>query len=354
MKKILAILLSLALVFAFVACGGSNEEPAPADDGEAAEEPAAEEQSYELVLGGVTPDPAKAGETKFVELIEEYSNGTVTCKDFPDNSLGDDLARLEMCINGECDIAIGASANYTSILKNFYLFDIYFFFLNKQEVYDVGFAGEAAKAMQDSAESAGVKVVSMWENGFRDLTTNNTEVHSPADLKGLKIRTMENEIHLAAWKALGANPTPMTFSEVFTAMQQGTIDGQENPMALMVSNSFQEVEKFCVKSEHVYSPFIVVMNLNLFNQMSEAQQEAVMKAMADTQKYHLDECASFEEYAEGEFEKAGSTVITLTDEEKVAFQDAVASADCESMAKELMPNPEIVDNMKAELEAYRG
>ena len=354
MKKILAILLSLALVFAFVACGGSNEEPAPADDGEAAEEPAAEEQSYELVLGGVTPDPAKAGETKFVELIEEYSNGTVTCQDFPDNSLGDDLARLEMCINGECDIAIGASANYTSILNDFYLFDIYFFFLNKQEVYDVGFAGEAAKVMQDSAESAGVKVVSMWENGFRDLTTNNKEVHSPADLKGLKIRTMENEIHLAAWKALGANPTPMTFSEVFTAMQQGTIDGQENPMALMVSNSFQEVEKFCVKTEHVYSPFIVVMNLDLFNSMSEAQQEAVMTAMADTQKYHLDQCASFEEYAEGEFEKAGATVITLTDEEKVAFQDAVASADCESMAKELMVHPEIVDNMKAELEAYRG
>ena len=96
MKKILAILLSLALVFAFVACGGSDsgEEPAP-EGGDA------EEQTYELVLGGVTPDPAKDGETKFVELIEEYSNGSVTCKDFPDNSLGDDLARLEMCINGE-------------------------------------------------------------------------------------------------------------------------------------------------------------------------------------------------------------------------------------------------------------
>ena len=90
------------------------------------------------------------------------------------------------------------------------------------------------------------------------------------------------------------------------------------------------------------------------NEILEAQQEAVMTAMADTQKYHLDQCASFEEYAEGEFEKAGATVITLTDEEKVAFQDAVASADCESMAKELMVHPEIVDNMKAELEAYRG
>ena len=305
MKKILAILLSLALVFAFVACGGSDSSEPAATDGEATE-PAADEQTYELVLGGVTPDPAKDGETKFVELIEEYSNGTVTCQDFPDNSLGDDLARLEMCINGECDIAIGASANYTSILNDFYLFDIYFFFLNKQEVYDVGFAGEAAKVMQDSAESAGVKVVSMWENGFRDLTTNR-EIKTLADFKGLKIRVMENEVHLAIWSALGANPSPLAFGELYTALQQKTFDAQENPLELIYNTKFYEVQPYVYLTNHIYTAYLCFMNAGLYDSLNADTQALVKECAVEATAYQRTLCEAASNKCADEINASGKS-----------------------------------------------
>ena len=362
MKKFLALALALCMVFALCACGkaaapaaNTGAPAAPAADKPTEDAPAAPaDEPVELVIGGVTSQSAKDAVIKFGELVEEYSGGTVTIQDFPDNILGDDAQRWEMTQTGECDISIGSTSSVSTTYNDFFLYDIPFFFLSKQEVYEVGFGGEAGQKILAGLESVGLKGLAMWENGFRNLTTNNTPVHTVADVKGLKIRTMENPIHLAAWKQMGANPTPMSFSELFTAMQQGTVDGEENPIGIITGNSFQEVEKYIMISEHVYTPYYVVMNLDKWNSLSPAQQEAVEKAMAEATTYQYAQSQKYEDEGIGVMEAAGCTVIVFDEATKLEFKAAVEPADCLSIAKEKMANPELADLMNQELEAYRG
>lgn len=180
------------------------------------------------------------------------------------------------------------------------------------------------------------------------------DIASVADLSGLKIRTMANEIHLAAWKAMGANPTPMAFGELFTAMQQGTVDGQENPLGIITGNKFEEIEKYCTLTEHVYTPYYVVMNMDKWNSLSAEQQEALTKAMAETTARQYELSQEYEDKAVETMETAGCAVRTLTDEEKMGFKEAADKANSLDAAKKIMYKPELADQMAQELNAYRN
>ena len=120
--------------------------------------------------------------------------------------------------------------------KDYYLFDTPYLFLNSDEVYDIGFGGEAGEKIMEGVEDVGLRGMAMWENGFRNYTNDKIPVSKPEDVKGQKFRTMENDIHLKAWSATGANPKPMAFPELFTAMHQGTVDGYANPTRINMSN----------------------------------------------------------------------------------------------------------------------
>ena len=315
---------------------------------------AAKNDTVELLIGGVTSMNAKDAVTKFIELVGEYSGGTITCVDFPDNQLGNDEQRWEMTQTGECDISIGSTSSVASSYNDFYIFDTPYLFLSRDEAFDVGFASEAGQAILNGVEEMGLKGLALWENGFRNVTTNNKEVNSLADLKGLKLRTMDNAIHLAAWKAMGANPTPMAFSEVFTALQQGTVDGQENPYGIIVGNKFEEVEKFAVETRHSFTPYYVVMNLDRWNDLTPEQQEAVTKAMAEATQFEKEQSAKYEEEDVGTIEAAGCKVIKLSDDALAEFKAAADSADCASMAMEKMEHPELGQGLLDALAAARG
>ena len=315
---------------------------------------AAKNDTVELLIGGVTSMNAKDAVTKFIELVGEYSGGTITCVDFPDNQLGNDEQRWEMTQTGECDISIGSTSSVASSYNDFYIFDTPYLFLSRDEAFDVGFASEAGQAIIGGVEELGLKGLALWENGFRNVTTNNKEVNSLADLKGLKLRTMDNAIHLAAWKAMGANPTPMAFSEVFTALQQGTVDGQENPYGIIVGNKFEEVEKFAVETRHSFTPYYVVMNLDRWNDLTPEQQEAVTKAMAEATQFEKEQSAKYEQEDVGTIEAAGCKVIKLSDDALAEFKAAADSADCASMAMEKMEHPELGQGLLDALAAARG
>ena len=315
---------------------------------------AAKNDTVELLIGGVTSMNAKDAVTKFIELVGEYSGGTITCVDFPDNQLGNDEQRWEMTQTGECDISIGSTSSVASSYNDFYIFDTPYLFLSRDEAFDVGFASEAGQAIIGGVEELGLKGLALRENGFRNVTTNNKEVNSLADLKGLKLRTMDNAIHLAAWKAMGANPTPMAFSEVFTALQQGTVDGQENPYGIIVGNKFEEVEKFAVETRHSFTPYYVVMNLDRWNDLTPEQQEAVTKAMAEATQFEKEQSAKYEEEDVGTIEAAGCKVIKLSDDALAEFKAAADSADCASMAMEKMEHPELGQGLLDALAAARG
>ncbi len=314
---------------------------------------AAKNDTVELLIGGVTSMNAKDAVTKFIELVEEYSGGTITCVDFPDNQLGNDEQRWEMTQTGECDISIGSTSSVASSYNDFYIFDTPYLFLSRDEAFDVGFASDAGQAIIDGVEQLGLKGLALWENGFRNVTTNNKEVNSLADLKGLKLRTMDNAIHLAAWKAMGANPTPMAFSEVFTALQQGTVDGQENPYGIIVGNKFEEVEKYAIETRHSFTPYYVVMNLNRWNSLTPEQQDAVTRAMTEATQYEKEQSAKYEAEDVKTMEAAGCKVIKLSDDALAEFKVAADSADCANMAMEKMEHAELGQELLDALAAAR-
>ena len=350
-KRLLATLLILALAATMAACGGAAapaEAPAASND---AEKPA---EVIELVIGGVTSQNAKDAVTRFIELVEDYSGGTIVCKDFPDNQLGNDEQRWEMTQTGECDISIGSTSSVASSYNDFYIFDTPYLFLSRDEAFDVGFASEAGQAILAGVESAGLKGLAFWENGFRNVTTNDKEINSLADLTGVKLSTMDNEIHLAAWKAMGANPTPMAFSEVFTALQQGTVDGQENPYGIIVGNKFEEVEKYAIETRHSFTPYYVVMNLDRWNSLTADQQDAVTRAMAEATQYQKEQSAYYEEADVGTIEAAGCKVIKLSADALAEFKAAADAADCATMAMGKMTNPDLGQGLLDALAAARG
>ncbi len=350
-KKILSVLLAGAMLAALPACGKSGGKSSEATPGGSQ---ASGDKPIELVLANVTSDSAiDAVNEVLIPKIKEYSNGSITIKHFPENQLGNDEQSFAMAQTGECDIAIGSTSSIAVTYNDLFVYDIPYMFLNKQEVYEVGFNGEAGKAVLEGFKDYGLKGLAFWENGFRNITTNDKDIASVADLKGLKIRTMANEIHLAAWQAMGANPTPMAFSELFTAMQQKTVDGQENPLGIIVGNKFYEVEKNCTLTEHVYTPYYVVMNLKKWDSMSAEQQDALTRALEETTQKQYELSQKYEDEAVSTMESAGCKVRTLTDDEKLSFKEAADAANSLEAAKKIMYRAELADKMSQELEAYR-
>lgn len=356
-KNIIAGVLASVMVLSLAACGGSSTAPASSAAGSTAPagSKAAPAQVVELVMSNVTSSSAKDAVTEvLIPKLEEYSNGTLVIKHFPDNQLGNDEQSFAMTQTGECDIAVGSTSSVAVTYNDLYVYDVPFMFLNKKEVYDIGFNGEAGKQILDGFSTVGVKGLAFWENGFRNITTNNKDIASVADLKGLKIRTMANEIHLAAWSAMGANPTPMAFGELFTAMQQGTVDGQENPLGIITGNKFEEIEKFCTLTEHVYTPYYVVMNQAKWDSLTAEQQDALTRAIAETTTRQYELSQQYEDTAVETMKAAGCAVRTLSDEEKMEFKTAADSANGLDAAKKIMYRPELADKMTEELAAARG
>jgi tripartite ATP-independent transporter DctP family solute receptor len=170
-----------------------------------------------------------------------------------------------------------------------------------------------------------MKLLAYYENGFRQLTNSVREVKSPADLKGLKIRTMENPIHLALWRALGANPTPMPFSEVFTAMQQKTIDGQENPVPTIFLSKFYEVQKYLTMTGHVYGPHILLINKKLWDSFPAEDQKVIQQAAQESAVFQRATNRKMNSDLVSQLKDKGMTVTYLTSDQLKAFQDATKS-----------------------------
>lgn len=311
------------------------------------------QEQVNLLLSNVTSNSAKEAGKRFKELAEEYSGGTVTVDLFPDNQLGDDKTVVEGVQNGDIDIAVASTSSLSTLFKDYYLYDTPYLFLSAQEVYDVGFNGKTAQEMLEGVSEMGLRHMAMWENGFRNYTNNDHPIETPEDCRGQKIRTMENPIHMKAWKAVGANPTPMAFSELFTAMQQGTVDGEENPLGIIYSNRFYEVQKYITMTQHVYTPYVVLMNPDKYEALTDGQREAVDRAMREATEFQLEISAQEEKTAVRQMEEYGCQVNELTPEAKGQFQEIILGAGVYDTARQSMEHPEYLEQMQQELLRYR-
>lgn len=225
--------------------------------------------------------------TKFKELTEKYTNGEVKVTLFPNAVLGDERTLLERMKMGIVDAAIITNGPFINFVPKFGAIDLPFLFRDPQHAYAV-LDGPIGNQLFAEAEKQGWKGLAWAERGFRNLTNSKHPVNTPADMKGLKIRLMQNPIYVDSFKALGANAVPMAWTEALTALQQGTIDGQENPLNVIVSFKLYDSQKYMTITRHAYAPAPLIMSMKTWDKLKPAQQEAVMKAAKEAAQFERD------------------------------------------------------------------
>jgi TRAP-type transport system periplasmic protein len=221
---------------------------------------------------------------KFKELTEKYTNGEVKVGLFPNAVLGDERTLLERMKMGIVDAGVITSGPIINFVPRFGAIDLPFLFRSPEHAYQV-LDGPIGQSLFAEMESQGWKGLAWAERGFRNLTNNKQTVNSPADLKGLKIRVMQNPVYVDSFKALGANAVPMAWTEALTALQQHTIDGQENPLNVIVSFKLDESQKYMTITRHAYAPAPIIMSLATWKKLSAPQQKAVLQAAHEAAVY---------------------------------------------------------------------
>ncbi|SCZ79334.1 TRAP transporter substrate-binding protein [Acidaminobacter hydrogenoformans] len=279
MKKLVSILLVLAMVFSLAACGGGTTEPAAPAEQPSGETPAAEMESYSWSVGIDSPEDtvtfiyAKA----FSDKLAELSDGKITLQVFPNGQLGSDREVAESVQLGDVQFVIQTTAPMVNFVPELAVFDMANVFPNAEVARKV-LDGPFISQLDEAYAKAGFKLLGFADQGFRTMTTNK-KVESFADFKGQKIRTMENPNHLGYWQALGANPTPMAFSEVYIGLQQGTIDAQENPYEVIVSAKLFEQQKYVINTNHMFHAIQLVTNKALYEGLPADVQAIIDQAV---------------------------------------------------------------------------
>ena len=267
--------------------------------------------------------PYMIGAQKFADLIKERTNGRIQIKLYPSSQLG--KGEREMCEGlqtGAIELLVTSTGPLGGFSPSINILDFPYLFRDFAHV-DTVMDGPIGRKLLDDFEKAGLKGFAIWENGFRHLTNAKRQVKKVEDGKGLKIRTMENKMHLAAWKTAGLNPTPMAWGEVFTALQQGVIDGQENPIAVFFASKLWDAgQKNFSVTAHVYSPSPFFMSKKVFDAMPKEDQELFMKTGIEVAKFQRKVNRDAEESKLQDMAKAGVTVIRDVDRE--SFKKAMA------------------------------
>ncbi len=277
-----------------------------------------------IACGLAEGTPMVVGSQTFEEKLEELTNGRFDVQVYANAELGDDTVVTEAVSMGTLEVCCTTPSVFTGVCPDVGVFDMPFLFSNTAGA-DKVFDGEIGQAInQTIEEKGGVHILGYFENGFRNITNSVKEIHTPEDIKGMKIRTPESEVFLKTFELLGANPTPMAFSEVFTALQQKTIDGQENPLNTIYLNNFYEVQGYVTRTGHIYGPHMFCMNAALYNSLSPEDQAAVDEAARAAVEANRQLSRELDEGYVAKLEEAGMTVTELTPEERELWVQAVS------------------------------
>lgn len=213
----------------------------------------------------------------FAEQVEKASGGKMKVRAIGAAALGSDVQMQQALIGGAQEMMVGSTATLVGITKEMALWDTPFLFGNAKEA-DLLLDGPIGDKIRNKLQEKGLVGLVYWENGFRNLTNSKRPVVKMEDLDGVKLRVMQNNVFLDSFKTLGANAVPMAFSELFSALETKTVDGQENPYNTILSSKFYEVQKYLTVTNHVYSPWIVLVSKKWWDQLSQSEQKVLMDA----------------------------------------------------------------------------
>jgi tripartite ATP-independent transporter DctP family solute receptor len=325
MKKLLVgIAIVVSMAFIFGCSGGQAAGSAPvAASGAAGAGGSGAKIAIRAAHGAAENTGMHLGWVKFKDEIEKASGGNITVAIFPNQQLGGDREISESVQMGDLTACSPSSTPLAAFCKELFVLDIPFLFTDRNSTYAI-LDGEPGAALNAAMEKTGFKCLGYFENGFRNFTNSRNAVHKPDDVKGLKLRTMENPVHMEFWRLAGASPTPMAYGELFTALQQKTVDAQENPFELIYTSKFYEVQKFISETQHIYTPYVVVFNTGWWKGLDPKDQSLVQDAMKVAVKEARDQAAKLDVAAKEQIVAAGVQVDSMTAEEKQGFRKAMS------------------------------
>ncbi len=282
-----------------------------------------QEKPVTLKLGhAVAPiHPFHLGAVKFSELVAQRTGNKVKIDIFPSTQLGNERDMVEGLQLGTIDMVVTSTGPVGGFVPKMFVVDLPFLFQSREHAYKV-LDGPIGIELLAALSTKGIKGLAFWENGFRQITNSVRPIEKPQDLNGIKIRTMENKIHLAAFKAFGASPTPMAWGEVYTALQQKTIDAQENPIAIIHDHKIYEVQKYLALTGHFYSPTLLLISEKVFNGLPTNVQKVMVDTGLECATYERNLLRDSEAKQLAELKAKGMQVTTP---QKKPFQDAAAS-----------------------------
>ena len=271
----------------------------------------------------LTEDSAQQeGAVRFKELVEDRSGGAIKVKIYPNNVLGDDVQVAQQMQFGAVQAAPIPTAKLSGFNKQLQLIDLPFLFPSREVAYQF-LDGPVGERVLSGLRDAGFEPAMFWESGFKQMTCDRT-VNEPADLKGAKFRVMESPLLIAQYKAVGANPVPIAFSETYTALQQGVVDCQENPLVSISQMKFYEVQDYLMLSNHGYLGTAFIFSKVWFDGLPKDQQDILMAAAREAGEYQRERSTAREQgYLDGIKAAGGTEVVELSEAQKQAFRDAM-------------------------------
>ncbi|MBY6162809.1 DctP family TRAP transporter solute-binding subunit [Mameliella alba] len=234
----------------------------------------------EIRLGHVLPEGHSwhAAATGFAADVAEATEGRVTINVFPSGQLGSEKDVIEGLQFGSVQAGVIGSGSFQNIEPKLGIIEMPYAWTSREQAF-TALDAELGDALEELLESKGIVVLSWWETGFRNITNNSRPIEKPADLAGLKIRVTPDKVRLAAFEGLGAEPAPLAFGELYSALQQGLFDAQENPLSIIDAASFFEVQKYVSKSEHIFGAASLAVSATTWGKISDEDQ-AVMRDLA--------------------------------------------------------------------------
>jgi len=293
--------------------------------------------------------PINMGMDRFAEIVASKSGGKIKVALFPGGALGGDAANVSALQGGTLEMVVLNAGILASQTKEFAIFDFPFMFATAQEA-DAVVDGAFGKMMLAKLDTKGIHGLAYWELGFRTITNSRRPINKVEDIAGLKLRVIPNAINVDWVSALGANPTPMAFTEVYSAMEQKAIDGHENPVTVVNANKLYEVQKYLALSNHQYNPQAVIVSKKLWDSMSDDERkifsDAAVEATAYQRKMSREQAVSALENVK----KNGMQVSEFSAAEMAKFRDKMKPVVDKHAA---IVGPEVVGALQADLAKLR-
>jgi tripartite ATP-independent transporter DctP family solute receptor len=269
MKKSIVLFIVMIVLVGFLFAAGQSESKGPV--------------VLKLGHGAQASHPLQLTSEKFASIVKEKTEGRVDIQVFPNTQLGEERDMVEGLQLGTVDFVITSSGPIVSFVPEVGVVDLPFLFTSSEHAYKV-LDGEIGQNLLSKFDDKGIIGLSFMENGWRSISSNK-KIMSPSDLKGLKLRTMQNKVHMSAFSALGSSPLPMAWGEVYTSLQQGVIDGQENPPVIIATNALWEVQDYYALTRHFYTPYLFLMSKISASKISEADLAIIKEAAKEVTEY---------------------------------------------------------------------